>query len=47
VTLFVLAYLGGVLTIISACILPVLPFVFARADRSFVRNGLPMLAGTR
>jgi cytochrome c biogenesis protein CcdA/thiol-disulfide isomerase/thioredoxin len=45
VTLFVLAYLGGVLTIISPCILPVLPFVFARADRSFVRNGLPMLAG--
>ena len=44
-TLFVLAYLGGVLTIISPCILPVLPFVFARADRSFARNGLPMLAG--
>jgi cytochrome c biogenesis protein CcdA len=44
-TLLVLAYLGGVLTIISPCILPVLPFVFARADRSFVRNGLPMLAG--
>jgi cytochrome c biogenesis protein CcdA len=45
VTLFVLAYVGGVLTIISPCILPVLPFVFARADRSFVQNGLPMLAG--
>jgi cytochrome c biogenesis protein CcdA/thiol-disulfide isomerase/thioredoxin len=44
-TLLVLAYLGGVLTIVSPCILPVLPFVFARADRSFVRNGLPMLAG--
>src|SRR5215813_7657010 len=43
--LFVLAYLGGVLTIVSPCILPVLPFVFARADRSFARNGLPMLAG--
>ena len=41
----VLAYLGGVLTIISPCILPVLPFVFARADRSFLRNGLPMLVG--
>ncbi len=27
-----LAYLGGVLTILSPCILPVLPFVFARAD---------------
>jgi cytochrome c biogenesis protein CcdA len=44
-TLLVLAYLGGVLTIISPCILPVLPFVFARADRPFVQNGLPMLAG--
>src|SRR5207253_6630050 len=41
----VLAYLGGILTIVSPCILPVLPFVFARADRSFVRSTLPMLAG--
>jgi cytochrome c biogenesis protein CcdA/thiol-disulfide isomerase/thioredoxin len=40
-----LAYLGGMLTIVSPCILPVLPFVFARADRSFLRAGLPMLAG--
>ena len=40
-----LAYLGGILTILSPCILPVLPFVFARADRSFVRSTLPMLAG--
>src|SRR5258706_6381087 len=43
--LFVLAYLGGVLTIVSPCILPVLPFVFARADRPFVKSGLPMLIG--
>ena len=43
--LFLLAYLGGVLTILSPCILPVLPFVFAGADRPFLRNGLPMLAG--
>src|SRR6516225_10682385 len=43
--LFVLAYLGGVLTIISPCILPVLPFIFARADRSFLHSGLPMLVG--
>ena len=43
--LLLLAYLGGVLTILSPCILPVLPFVFARADRPFARNGLPMLAG--
>src|SRR5215471_16585062 len=44
-TLLVLAYLGGVLTIVSPCILPVLPFVFARAERPFWRSGLPMLAG--
>src|SRR5580704_9824126 len=43
--LFRLAYLGGVLTIVSPCILPVLPFVFARADRPFVRSGLPLLLG--
>ena len=34
-TLLVSGYLGGVLTIVSPCILPVLPFVFARADRPF------------
>jgi cytochrome c biogenesis protein CcdA/thiol-disulfide isomerase/thioredoxin len=44
-TLLILAYLGGVLTILSPCILPVLPFVFARADSSFVTSKLPMLAG--
>ena len=43
--LFLLAYLGGVLTIVSPCILPVLPFVFARADRPFLKSGLPMLIG--
>jgi cytochrome c biogenesis protein CcdA/thiol-disulfide isomerase/thioredoxin len=43
--LFLLAYLGGILTILSPCILPVLPFVFARADRPFLSNGLPLLAG--
>src|SRR5262245_24585458 len=43
--LFLLAYLGGVLTIVSPCILPVLPFVFARSDRGFLVSGLPMLAG--
>jgi cytochrome c biogenesis protein CcdA/thiol-disulfide isomerase/thioredoxin len=43
--LFVLAYLGGVLTIVSPCILPVIPFVLARADRPFLKNGLPMLIG--
>src|SRR5882724_4410686 len=43
--LFLLVYLAGVLTIVSPCILPVLPFVFARADRPFVRSGLPLLVG--
>lgn len=43
--LTLLAFLGGVLTIVSPCILPVLPFVFARADQPFARNGLPMLLG--
>jgi cytochrome c biogenesis protein CcdA/thiol-disulfide isomerase/thioredoxin len=43
--LFALVYLGGVLTIVSPCILPVLPFVFARADRPFARSGLPLLVG--
>jgi cytochrome c biogenesis protein CcdA/thiol-disulfide isomerase/thioredoxin len=43
--LFALAYIGGVLTIASPCILPVLPFVFARADQPFLRRGLPMLLG--
>jgi cytochrome c biogenesis protein CcdA/thiol-disulfide isomerase/thioredoxin len=45
IVLFALAYLGGVLTILSPCILPVLPFVFARADRPFVQSGLPLLVG--
>jgi cytochrome c biogenesis protein CcdA/thiol-disulfide isomerase/thioredoxin len=43
--LLILSYLGGALTILSPCILPVLPFVFARADQPFVRSGLPLLAG--
>src|SRR3954447_20166814 len=43
--IILLAYFGGILTILSPCILPVLPFVFARADRSFMRSTLPLLAG--
>jgi cytochrome c biogenesis protein CcdA/thiol-disulfide isomerase/thioredoxin len=43
--LALLAYFGGVLTIVSPCILPVLPFVFARADKPFARAGLPLLIG--
>lgn len=41
----VLAFLGGVLTILSPCILPIIPLVFARADRNFTREIAPMLAG--
>ena len=44
-TLVLLVFLGGVLTIVSPCILPVLPFVFARSEQRFLTNGLPMLAG--
>src|ERR1700754_2486994 len=44
-TLVILVFLGGVLTILSPCILPVLPFVFARSEQKFISNGLPMLAG--
>ncbi len=44
-TLVLLVFLGGVLTILSPCILPVLPFVFARSEQKFLSNGLPMLAG--
>lgn len=43
--LFTIAYLAGVLTILSPCILPVLPFVFSRAGQPFARSVLPMLVG--
>ncbi|MBX4996403.1 cytochrome c biogenesis protein DipZ [Rhizobium lentis] len=43
-TLLIVAYLGGALTILSPCILPILPFVFARAGQPFVKSTLPMLA---
>jgi cytochrome c biogenesis protein CcdA/thiol-disulfide isomerase/thioredoxin len=44
-TTLLIAYLGGVLTILSPCVLPVLPFVFARVDRPFRSHGLPLLLG--
>ena len=44
-TIVILVFFGGVLTILSPCILPVLPFVFARSEQKFLTNGLPMLAG--
>lgn len=43
--IFLLAYIGGLLTILSPCVLPVLPFIFARPDQPFHRSGLPVLLG--
>lgn len=43
--LAILTYLAGLLTILSPCILPVLPFVFSKAQGSFLKNGLPLLLG--
>jgi cytochrome c biogenesis protein CcdA/thiol-disulfide isomerase/thioredoxin len=40
-----LAFLGGVLTILSPCVLPVLPFAFARSDQPFAKSTLPLLLG--
>jgi cytochrome c biogenesis protein CcdA/thiol-disulfide isomerase/thioredoxin len=43
--LYVVAWLGGILTIVSPCILPVLPFVLTRTGLPFRRSGLPLLLG--
>jgi cytochrome c biogenesis protein CcdA/thiol-disulfide isomerase/thioredoxin len=43
--LVLLVFLGGMLTILSPCILPVLPFVFARSEQKFLTSGLPLLIG--
>ncbi|RYZ89242.1 MAG: cytochrome c biogenesis protein DipZ, partial [Moraxellaceae bacterium] len=43
--LLLLMFAGGVLTILSPCILPILPFVFARSDQPFVKSTLPLLLG--
>jgi len=43
--LVIVVFLAGVLTILSPCILPVLPFVFARSDQKFLSSGLPLLIG--
>src|ERR1700759_4266383 len=44
-TLLFLVFLGGMLTILSPCILPVLPFIFSRAEQPFLKSGLPLLIG--
>jgi cytochrome c biogenesis protein CcdA/thiol-disulfide isomerase/thioredoxin len=45
VTIYILAFVAGVLTIASPCIFPILPVVMARATNSFRRDRLPLLAG--
>lgn len=42
---YILSYLGGALTLLAPCILPVLPFVFARVDQPFMKSSLPLLGG--
>ncbi len=44
-SVLILAFVGGLLTILSPCILPVLPFVFARVGQPFRSSVLPMLIG--
>ena len=36
-SVLILAFVGGLLTILSPCILPVLPFLFARLGQPLVR----------
>ncbi|MFJ3055357.1 cytochrome c biogenesis protein DipZ [Herbaspirillum sp. NPDC087042] len=43
--LYLAAFLGGLLTLLSPCILPVLPFLLARAGQPWLTVRLPMLAG--
>ena len=43
--LFLVSFLAGALTIVSPCILPVVPFVFSRAGQPLLRGILPMLFG--
>jgi cytochrome c biogenesis protein CcdA/thiol-disulfide isomerase/thioredoxin len=43
--LYPVVFVGGILTILGPCILPILPIVFARSDRSLRSDGAPMLAG--
>jgi cytochrome c biogenesis protein CcdA len=38
-SVLILAFVGGLLTILNPCILPVLPFVFARLGQPLVRLG--------
>lgn len=44
-TLYILAFVSGMLTLLSPCILPVLPFVFARHGLPAAQGSLPLLTG--
>src|SRR5258708_35935892 len=44
-TLFVLAYLAGVFTIVTPCIAPILPIVLSRASQPWRTGALPLLLG--
>ncbi|PWC61360.1 cytochrome C biogenesis protein [Azospirillum sp. TSH7] len=43
--LLLVSFLAGALTIVSPCILPVVPFVFSRTGQPLFRSVLPMLFG--
>ncbi|WP_377806005.1 cytochrome c biogenesis protein DipZ [Azospirillum sp. A29] len=43
--LFLVSFLAGALTIVSPCILPVVPFIFSREGQPLFRGILPMLFG--
>lgn len=43
--MLLIAFIGGVFTLLNPCILPILPFVLANAKPPFYRNGLPFLTG--
>lgn len=45
ILIFILVFLGGLLTIFAPCVLPVIPFIFAKSDQPFRRTGLPILLG--
>lgn len=44
-TMIIITYVAGLLTILSPCILPVLPFIFSQSGKSFYKSGLPLLLG--
>lgn len=44
--MLLIAFLGGIVTVLSPCILPVIPFLFARADRSFRSVALTLVGLT-